>query len=72
MVEPAPSRGRSIDAETLAALLDEKLERHEVKDIQSGFKEPDRFDKWLEVLQARVPYDDPIVLPVGEGLNVVN
>ena len=24
-----------------------------------------------QVLQERVPYDDPIVLPVGEGLNVV-
>jgi N-methylhydantoinase B len=70
-VEPVQARGRAIDRDTLAALLDEKLERHEVKDIQSGFKEPDRFDKWLDVLQERVPYDDPIVLPVGEGLNVV-
>jgi acetone carboxylase, gamma subunit len=42
-----------------------------VKDIQSGFKDPDRFDKWLAVLQERVPYDDPIVLPAGEGLNIV-
>ena len=70
-VEPVPARGRSIDRETLAALLDEKLERGGVKDIQSGVKEPDRFDKWLSVLQERVPYDETIVLPVGEGLNVV-
>jgi N-methylhydantoinase B len=70
-IEPTPQRGRAIDRETLAALLDEKLDRREVKDIQSGFKEPDRFDKWLDVLQDRVPYDEKIVLPVGEGLNIV-
>jgi N-methylhydantoinase B/acetone carboxylase alpha subunit len=69
---PAPlAGGRPLEKETLADLLDEKLDRRTVKDIQSGFKDPDRFDKWIEVLQERVPYDDPIVLPAGEGLNVV-
>ena len=52
-------------------MLDEKLSRREVRDIQSGYKDPDRFDKWVAVLQERVPYDEPIVLPLGEGLNVV-
>ena len=61
----------TLERETLEALLDEKLSRREVKDIQSGYKDPDRFDKWLAVLQERVAYDDPIVLPMGEGLNVV-
>ncbi len=70
-VEPSRAAGRTLEPETLAALLDEKLSRAEVKEIQSGFKDPDRFEKWLAVLGARVPYDDPIVLPVGEGLNVV-
>jgi acetone carboxylase gamma subunit len=51
--------------------LDEKLPRRQVKDIQSGYKDPDRFDKWVAVLQERVPYHDPIVLPCGEGLNIV-
>jgi N-methylhydantoinase B/acetone carboxylase alpha subunit len=63
--------GGRLDVETLEALLDERLSRREVKDIQSGFKDPDRFDKWVQVLQKRVPYDDPIVLPCGEGLNIV-
>jgi acetone carboxylase gamma subunit len=63
--------GRSLEKDTLADLLDEKLERRTVKDIQSGYKDPDRFDKWVAVLQERVPYEDPIVLPCGEGLNVV-
>jgi acetone carboxylase gamma subunit len=63
--------GGTLDRETLGALLDEKLSRREVKDIQSGYKDPDRFEKWLAVLQERVPYEDPIVLPAGEGLNIV-
>ena len=57
--------------EQLADLLDEKLSRRAVHDIQSGIKDPDRFDKWVELLQERVDYDDPIVLPYGEGLNIV-
>ena len=39
--------GGTLDRETLEALLDEKLTRREVKDIQSGYKDPDRFEKWL-------------------------
>jgi N-methylhydantoinase B/acetone carboxylase alpha subunit len=57
--------------ELLGDLLDEKLSRRAVKDIQSGIKDPDRFDKWVALLQERVSYDDPIVLPFGEGLNIV-
>ena len=64
--------GGTLDRETLEALLDEKLTRREVKDIQSGYKDPDRFEKWLSVLQERASYDDPIVLPMGEGLNAVS
>jgi acetone carboxylase gamma subunit len=70
IIEP-PRAGGTLDAETLAAMVDEKLSRREVKDIQSGYKDPDRFEKWIAVLQERVPYDDPIVLPMGEGLNAV-
>jgi N-methylhydantoinase B len=68
--EGAPTGG-ALDRETLAALLDEKLSRREVKDLQSSYKDADRFDKWVSVLHERVPYGEPIVLPVGEGLNVV-
>jgi len=63
--------GGKLDQDTLAALLEERLSRREVKDIQSGYKDSDRFEKWIAVLQARVPYADPIVLPAGEGLNIV-
>jgi N-methylhydantoinase B len=69
--EPPRAGGRTLERETLAALLDERLSRTEVKEIQSGYKDPDRFEKWLSVLQERVPYEDSIVLPCGEALNVV-
>ena len=62
---------RSRRRRRLGDMLDGKLSRTAVKDIQSGYKDPDRFDKWLQVLQERVPYGDPIVMPVGEALNVV-
>jgi acetone carboxylase, gamma subunit len=70
-VEPGPASGRALERDTLAAMLDEKLSRREIRQIQSSYKDPDRFDKWLSVLQERVSYDQPIVLPMGEGLNVV-
>jgi acetone carboxylase, alpha subunit len=57
--------------ELLADLLDEKLSRRAVHDIQSGLKDPGRFDLWVELLQERVSYADRIVLPYGEGLNIV-
>ncbi len=63
--------GGSVEPETLGAMLDEKLSRREVKDLQSAYKDTDRFDKWVQVLQERVGYPEPIVLPLGEGLNVV-
>jgi N-methylhydantoinase B/oxoprolinase/acetone carboxylase alpha subunit/acetone carboxylase gamma subunit len=60
-----------MNRETLADLLDEKLSRRAVKDIQTGIKDPDRFDTWVALLQERAAYDDPIVLPFGEGMNIV-
>ena len=70
-VEPPAVAGKPLERETLEALLDERLTRREVKEIQSGYKDPDRFDKWIAVLQDRVAWDDPIVLPMGEALNLV-
>ncbi len=43
-----------------------------VKAIQSGYKDPARFDTYVELLQARAPWDDPIVLPFGEHLYIVS
>jgi acetone carboxylase gamma subunit len=60
-----------LDKDTLRDLVDEKLPRGQVRAIQSGFKDADRFDKYVAILQERVPWDDPIVLPFGEHLYIV-
>jgi N-methylhydantoinase B/acetone carboxylase alpha subunit len=70
-VDSPLAAGKPLERETLAAMLDERLSRREVKAIQSGYKDPGRFDNWIAVLQDRVGWDDPIVLPLGEALNVV-
>lgn len=68
---PGWAGGGRPDTQTLAALLDEKLSRQEVTEIQSAYKDSDRFEKWISVLQERVPYTDAIVMPAGEGINIV-
>jgi acetone carboxylase, gamma subunit len=60
-----------LDKDTLRDLVDEKLPRSQVRAIQSGYKDADRFDKYVEILQERVPWDDRIVLPFGEHLFIV-
>ena len=42
-----------LDKDTLRDLIDEKLPRGQVRAIQSGFKDADRFDKYVEILQER-------------------
>jgi acetone carboxylase gamma subunit len=59
------------DKDTLRDLVDEKLPRAQVRAIQSGYKDVDRFDKYVAVLQEKVSWDDPIVLPFGEHLYIV-
>ena len=61
-----------LDRQTLADLVDEKLPRGQVRAIQSAYKDPDRFDKYLELLQERAAWDDRIVLPFGEHLYIVS
>lgn len=67
----ATPSGTPVSERLLGDLRDERLSRRAIKDLQSGFKDAERFDTWLAVVQARVPYDDPVVLPLGEGLNIV-
>jgi len=59
------------DKATLEKLIDGKLSWTEVKNIMSSFKDPDRFDKYIEILQDRVPWDEPILLPIGLHLYIV-
>jgi acetone carboxylase gamma subunit len=61
-----------LDQDTLRDLVDEKLPRAQVRAIQSGYKDADRFDKYVAVLQEKVSWDDPVVLPFGEHLYIVS
>jgi acetone carboxylase gamma subunit len=60
-----------LDPQALADLVDERLPRGQVRAIQSGFKDADRFDKYVALLQERAAWDERIVLPFGEHLYVV-
>jgi acetone carboxylase, gamma subunit len=61
-----------LDRETLTDLVDERLPRSQVRAIQSSYKDPDRFDHYVALLQERVEWDDRIVLPFGEHLFIVS
>jgi acetone carboxylase gamma subunit len=60
-----------VDRQMLGDLVDEKLDRGTVRAIQSGFKDTDRFDTYLALLQERAPWPDLIVLPFGEHMCIV-
>jgi acetone carboxylase, gamma subunit len=61
-----------LDAETLRDLVEERLPRSQVRAIQSSYKDPARFDQYVEMLQERVAWDERIVLPFGEHLFIVS
>jgi acetone carboxylase gamma subunit len=60
-----------VDKQMLGDLVDERLDRSTVRAIQSGYKDPDRFDTYLELLQDRAPWPERIVLPFGEHMCIV-
>ncbi len=43
-----------------------------VQEIMKAPKDPDRFDKWLQILQARVPWRERILLPLSPQLFIVD
>ncbi|MBU4175754.1 MAG: acetone carboxylase subunit gamma [Actinobacteria bacterium] len=59
------------ERETIEKLIDGKLSWPEVKGIMSAYKDPDRFDKYIAILQDRVPWEDRILLPLGLHLYIV-
>ena len=52
-------------------LIDGKLPWQTTKPIMSDFKDEERFETYLEILQERVPWKERILLPVGEHLYIV-
>ena len=58
--------------ENLRLLIEGKLPYDEVKKlIRMGIKDEDRFWKYLKVLQAKVPWDDKILLRMEDRLYIV-
>ncbi|MFC2027260.1 acetone carboxylase subunit gamma [Chloroflexota bacterium] len=55
----------------LIDLYDGNLRWEKVKEIMSQPKDNDRFDKYIEILQERVPWSEKILLPLNEHLHVV-
>jgi N-methylhydantoinase B/acetone carboxylase alpha subunit len=79
---PAPARepelpamrrtgGMRVEKEALGELVDGKLTQPQVHAIQSGYKDAERFDTYVALLQERVPWADRILLPFGDRLNIV-
>lgn len=52
-------------------LIDGRLPWAQTHQIMSGYKDADRFQSYLSILQERVPWDDRILLPLSEHLFIV-
>ncbi len=61
----------SYSKEDLKDLYDGKLPWEKIKEIMSRPKDDDRFEKYVEILQERVPWKERILLPIGEHLYIV-
>jgi acetone carboxylase gamma subunit len=59
------------DIKTIRDLVDAKLPWFQVYQILSSPKDSGRFEKYLQVLQERVPWKDKILLPYGLHLYIV-
>jgi acetone carboxylase, gamma subunit len=61
----------SLSRDDLTDLIDGKLPWPQVRQVVSAPKDDDRFPRLLEILQARVPWPEKILLPLTEHLYIV-
>jgi len=59
------------DISEIEKLVDGKLPWPRVQEIMKDAKDTDRFEKWLEILQCRVPWAEEILLPLTPNLFIV-
>ncbi|MFX1499214.1 MAG: acetone carboxylase subunit gamma [Promethearchaeota archaeon] len=59
------------DKKTLERMLNGDLTWEQLKPIIGSQKDPERFDKILEILQERVKWKEKILLPIHEHLYVI-
>ena len=62
---------QTYDRDTLKNLFNGKLAWQELKNMMSSYKDPNRFEEMLAILQEQVPWDDRILLPYALHLYVV-
>ena len=62
----------SFDKADIEKLIDGVLPWPATQDMLKSPKDEDRFDKYVEIMQARVDFDDPILLPLTPMLFIVN
>ena len=60
-----------LDRETVDDLMHGRLPWTMTKGIMSGYKDQGRFATMIAILQDRVAWEDPILLPIGEHLFIV-
>ena len=61
----------SYPVDMIRDLMDSKLSWPATKSIMSSYKDADRFFKYIEILQARMPWKERILLPLAEHLFIV-
>jgi acetone carboxylase gamma subunit len=59
------------DIAEIEQLVDGKLPWPRVQEIMKDAKDSDRFEKWLAILQERVPWQERILLPLTPALFIV-
>ncbi len=59
------------DIEDIRKLVDGELPWGTVQQMMKHSKDKDRFDKWVSILQGRVPWEDKILLPLTPALYIV-
>ena len=62
---------RTYSKEILKDLIEGKLPWERAKQIISGYKEEDRFEKYVEILQEKVKWPEKILLPLTDELYIV-
>ena len=61
----------SYPSNVITDLITGQLPWEQTKRIMSDYKDADRFDKYIAVLQASVLWKEQILLPIGEHLYIV-
>jgi len=59
------------DESEIEKLIDGKLPWTRVQEIMKDAKDPDRIEKWIAILQKRVPWKERILLPLTPCLSIV-